>query len=553
MLNLTSKDKPDDFEYFSNISYDKRVFFDTAKVLRTIDIEGSMALTDRELAIDSLSAGLGYGDLDIGDISKFGGSKLSRGLILDYLASELGDKRMYMMKKRDKKTGRETYSMSTSEVLNPMMDAGIAVEFLTNFIAYRKHKKAAGDMLKRVNERFENTSVQGISSLSYEWTRALSGRMYTRHDNIQNIAKLYLTAMTVPNDDYLLVWGDFDQIDLRVAYYTVISESAEDDKIFNTYDDKYEAIARIIDKRLNREFNIDNFKENRIKYKRGILARCYGQSIQSSIGTVGDKDFAKMLDEYFKANDRYTSWYDSVVSKVDSENVTVYTYFGHERNVNFNDLTTSDKKIDRLLNCPIQGTSNDIIANMVNKTVRDFRNIGVDEEKFRVYMVRHDEPIFIIHKSCLQYLYLIKRNTVIQVDDWGPITMSLDIGKYYGESQYDEYAEYFGNEDVSAGAVRVQRQDYYHPFNKPIAYRGVSYEIRYEDFSLYVNDVEYRIDPRKHIKFQVHEILASYAMSMNMQSILFSVVGDNDLGLKNIFVDGVYLNFNFVGGETYDK
>lgn len=555
MLNLTHRDKPDTLEYFGNVSCDRRVFFDKRKVLNIVKFEEGLALTCRDLSITALTCGLEIGGLYIGDISKYGGSKESRELILEYLLKEAGPKREYMLSQKGRYASESGYSLDKNNVLIPMRDAGIANEFLDSFIDYREHNKAAKDMIKKVAERFEDTEVPGISSLSYYWSRALTGRLYTNNDNVQNIAKLYLPALTGPNDDYYLVWGDFDQIDLRVAYYTVISESEEDDKLFAQYDDKYEAIARIIDRKLGREFNLENFKDNRKKYKTGILARCYGQSLQRLVRTVGDKDFARMLDNYFKSNKRYSKWYDTVCALVDCyDSLSVYTYFGNECFVTLDDCSTSDQKVDRILNCPIQGTSNDIIMHMVNKTVSAFRSAGFGEDKFRVYMIRHDEPIFMIHKDALPYLHLIRDNTIIQVDDWGPLTMSLEIGKYYTENQYDDFKDMFGNSDISAGRKVIARQTVYDPFvDESASDSEVRNMLKYVKdsvltASLYIGEELHVIDLTKNVKYQIHNELALYAKSKGMSSITFNVQEGNPIELRNIFIDDIYMYFREVKG-----
>lgn len=551
MLNLTSKDKPDSFEYFTNLSYDRRVFFDREKVINTMVYERALSETELKLSVDSLCSGIGEGGMSLGDMDKFGGSRVSKDIILQYLSNEVGPRRQHMLMLYDKKTKKNRYSLDKNFILTPLFENGIATEFLSEFISFREHKKAASDMQRIVSERFEDTGVDGISSLSYDWTRALTGRLYTSNENIQNIAKLYLNAMRGPTDDYVLVWGDFDQIDLRVAYYTVISESRADDEIFEQYEDKYEAIARIIDKKLGRQFNIDNFKDNRKKYKRGILARCYGQQLSQLTSTVGDKDFAIMLDKYYNENDRYSSWYSSVIDKIrDVDSVDIYTYFGNVNHVPLSDCNTGEQMADRVLNCPIQSTSNDIIMHMVNKTVREFRALGINEDKFRVYMVRHDEPIFLMHKSCLKYLPIIRNNTVLQIDDWGPVTMTLDVGKYYTESEAEKYKDYFGVDDVSVGAVKVPRSTYYNPFTSPdltpeeYAHTEISIIEFNDGYSLCIGDCKYSLDMKKHIRNQIYEYLSEYVHNVqNSVTCTFRISEDFPVKLYNVFVNDVYLYF----------
>lgn len=549
MLVLSSKDTPNSFEYFNNLSYDRRVFFDRKKVMDIMTYEKALAETERNLAIDSLCTGMGIGDLYLGDESKFGSGKVSRDCIMDYLMEVVGTKQRYLLEVYNKETHRRELSLNKENVLKPLLNKGYATEFLSEFISYREHNKASGDMAKKLKEKFNNTHVDNISEVSYSWTKSLTGRLYTRDENIQNISKIYLSAMRGPSDDYLLVWGDFDQIDLRVAYYTILSESAEDDTIFEQIDDKYEAVARIMDKKLNREFNLDKFKENRSKYKKGILARCYGQSLSQLTATIGDKDFCVMLDNYFNQNKRYSCWYDSIVELIrsDIESVDIYTYFGNRCHVRLTDCNTSAEKLDRLLNCPIQGTSNDIIMHMTNETIKSFRSAGIGEEFFRVYMIRHDEPIFLIHKDYLHMLPKIQSNTLISVDDWGPLTMTLGIGTYYNVDESEKYESFFNknlNKDSIIGKARV---DNYDPFNKPDNGESEVTEVEYlvdnGIHKIVVGSIMHSIDTNKNFRFQVNNILVEhvikYCSSVNHT---FKLI-DFPVKMYNIFDKGVYLYF----------
>lgn len=54
--------------------------------------------------------------------------------------------------------------------------------------------------------------------------------------------------------------------------------SPENDEIMNRYEDKYEALARIVSKSLGREFDLDKFKTDRKLYKKLTLATVYGMA-----------------------------------------------------------------------------------------------------------------------------------------------------------------------------------------------------------------------------------------------------------------------------------
>lgn len=259
-----------------------------------------------------------------------------------------------------------------------------------------------------------------------------------------------------------------------------------------------------------------------------------------------------MLDKYFKTNNRYQSWYNSVINIITTQDKgEVYTYFGNVCRFTLTDLTTGEQKADRLLNAPVQSTSNDIVMHMVNKTVRDFRNLGIGPDKFRVYMVRHDEPIFMMHRSCLKYLNVIKRNTVIQVDDWGPITMSLEVGKYYSIDESEKYADYIGNEDVSQGAIVVPRPEMYNPFIAPHECKQEFVRVDFnngEEVSVVIGNetIRYEVSKNVHYKFAVHKFLAQTKKKYDI-ILPYKVYGTN-IKFNDIYVDDVYLTF--LGGDT---
>ena len=138
MIALSHNDKPDSFEYFNNLSFDRRVFFKKSKVINTMVYEKAIADTELDLAIDALSSGMGEGCLMIGEKAKFGGSRVSRDLIMDYLIEELGPKRLHMLKQYDKSKKEYKFSLDQNNVLKPLLNKGIAYEFLEAFISFRK-------------------------------------------------------------------------------------------------------------------------------------------------------------------------------------------------------------------------------------------------------------------------------------------------------------------------------------------------------------------------------------------------------------------------------
>lgn len=544
MLNLTHNDKPDSLEYLNNLSVDKRVFFDIEAVKRAMGYESALADTCGKIAGEVFEECNGMGSLGITILSSIGSTDKSKNAIIEYLRREVGESREYMIQVYDKKKRKNRFSLDKKNVLLPLLESGYAVNFIQEYLTYREHLAAYNQMRSKVRTMFKPTGVDGIESLGYNWTRSITGRLYTKDDNIQNIKKLYLDCMRSENDDYVLVWGDLDQIDLRIAYYTLLSESKDDDVIFKQCDDKYEAIARIIDRKLGRQFNIDNFKENRQKYKRAILSKCYGQTSSSTMNTISDKDFVDTLENYLDSNNRYSSWKNKVWNSVNNDFIDVYTYFGEHLRINLTDCKTKDQRVDRILNAPIQSSTNNVVMHIVNNTVRRAREIGFGSDKFRVYMIRHDEPIYMIHKSALSFLKVIKNYTAIQVDDWGPLTMSINVGTYYTKSENDLYEEYLGGVDVMSDRKIISDSTfYYEPLKTPLGKNASNVDIDISLPNVCIGDTTYSIDENMHVKFQIHNIILKYMIEHNLYSITLNI-SNNSLRLRDISLYGrnVYLN-----------
>lgn len=544
MLNLTHNDKPDALEYMNNVSVDKRVFFDIDAVRRAMDFEEALAETCEGITGEVFEEQNQEGCLNNNILYNIGSTDRSKDAIIEYLKKEVGENKYYMLQVYDKRKKTSRFSLDKSNVLVPLLDNGYAKMFLTEYLIYRDHLKAYSSMRTKVSSYFEKTAIDGIESLGYNWTRSITGRLYTKDDNIQNIKKLYLDSMRSENDDYVLVWGDLDQIDLRIAYYTLLSESDEDNKIFKEYDDKYEAIARIIDNKLCRQFNKEYFKENRKKYKTAILAKCYGQTSVSTMATINDKDFVDTLENYLSSNKRYSSWKDKVWSVSEKESVDVYTYFGEHLRINLTDCKTRDQRIDRLLNAPIQSTTNNVVMHIVNQTVRKAREMGIDRDKFRVYMIRHDEPIYMLHKSALSFLKVIKNYTAVQIDDWEPITMSLNVGTYYTKSENDYYGDFFDGVDVMNDRQIVpDKSFYYEPLKVPSGQSKGNVKFNIDLPMIYIDDNAYEIDENMHIKFQIHNIILKYMIEHGLYSITLNM-SDNSLKMRDISLYGknVYIN-----------
>lgn len=535
MLKLTFNNKPSDEEYEENCSEGLTLYFDKTKLTdMLVNMEGIMktniymasnkwcALTEgmsNDTHIESFRMGIGTS------------SDFMRKSLVDYLVEAMkvlgfDDKQI---NSKLPKTDSGKVSISIPDVLEPLLSEGIGVDVLEPYIE-AVHMKKSMSTLTDVYDSM-NVNEKGIIEVPYQLERRASGRLYSKNPNVQGFGKEYLKAMTVPNDNYVLVWGDFDQIDLRVMYNTVLKgckkevvqidvngrevrEVYDCDEIFNSCEDKYEAIARFVNMESLTPFDEDKFKEDRKKYKKAILAKNYGQTVQAMAKQVGDMEFAKALTKTINNNPRYASLSRRMKTVANNPDLpSVYTYFGNKRQPPKRVGGTRDSRHNQLMSIPVQGTSNDIVMHMVNSTIREFRKAGVGPADFRVYLVRHDEPIFLLNKKYLHLLHIIEKHTTIQIDDWCPITMSLDIGKYYNVSEKDAYVQYFNTMKFEEPVKGEPRPNGFDPLEESANTESFTATIRrVENDTLTIStnsgSMKRKIDREVHGRFFVHEFIS---------------------------------------------
>lgn len=444
MLNLSGDMLPDLELYKDNLSADKTVYFDQIKSLHMLKYDKQVLAT--------LEAGL----LDY--IRTKSGNRimtLKRDDIIDFLIKyeRVPEGRMLV---RDSKGTR--ISLDRKKVINPLEEAGYAPGFMYWYIPYVEYKSATQNFESFINRasRSAHLSAEGfpLVECSYFLSIASTGRLYYKDENIQAIPKRYLSAMTVPAD-YFLVWGDFAQIDLRVAFHLYLRGNPKYDEIFRKYDDKYEAVARIIHLVLGQEFNPEQFKKDRNSYKVSVLSRLYDASIDTMLRSNPNVEFVKFLDRFFKEHQYYQKAVRDLKEIIENGvQLEMRDYFGYENTIA---IENQDENFKEAINFPVQSTSNSIVVHLVNSIVRRFREAGFNEDKFRVYLIRHDEPIFMVHKDCAHYLHILKDYSKVQVDDWDELLVDPYFGFSYGEVDNDLMMLYEQVSDIYKGQMTPRK------------------------------------------------------------------------------------------------
>lgn len=324
-----------------------------------------------------------------------------------------------------------------------------ALELVELYMAYRKQITRYDSLRKKI-KRFTKSDQMGwereIYEVGFHYEQRETGRFYTNSENVQGYPKLVYPSFTVPKD-YFIIGADMPQIDLRIAYEIYLKmPGTEIDKIYQAATDKYRGVYEIISKaeNPNEEVDFTLFDQFRNKgYKTAALAGLYQSGLATLIRTIRNEALAKQMHNYYSSNPRYTK-YIEVLKRVIRFGIElpIEDYFGFKRiipvpaEVSGVDNTSKSAKLYQELlakgcNTPIQSTTNSLIMLWSNAIVKDFRDAGFGPDKFRIYMNRHDEALFMAHISTLPYMYLFENNCKIAVDDWDTITLTPELGFYY--------------------------------------------------------------------------------------------------------------------------
>lgn len=462
MLNITHNNEPDFNKYEEILNENSRVYFDSIKISKLLLADTEKLNVVERLIIRHMRL-----------VSKETFYSFSRDSIFRFLKEHEGVHEKSLGYYSPREGFKE--SLDLVKVVRPLYERGIAQQFFQLYIQ-RSSLKSDVSRIQGMKDKFGKTELFNesgnlLEDLTFENERRDTGRYYTNNYNVQGISKRYTNCMTVPKDHFL-VWFDFDQIDLRVAYHTLLKgDNVKHDEMFKLYDDKYEAMARIISEALNKEFNLEEFKKNRGHYKTGVLARCYGASKETLAQDIPDKEFVNMLDQYFVNNKRYQNYLEELEKVIDfGFDVEVVDYFGVSRVM----PVTGNKAtmVNKGLNTPIQSTSNSIVMNVVNSIIDKFEEYGL-RDKVSSYIVRHDEPVFMVHVDAIKYLWIFEDFRNVKVDDWAVLTSGMHLGFYY-DIEHKVLTEAYNivvndnKDNISNEAVDKEREQVYLPIKKSI-------------------------------------------------------------------------------------
>ena len=349
-----------------------------------------------------------------------------------------------------RRKGQETFSMDSKRIIAPLMSwiMGIldtpgahdgykkALRLLNAYTAFAKLKTKKQNGEAKLT-KFESCNMLGwggrpIDIVRYYYQRQSTGRYYTQKDAIQTWDLTMVDALTTPKD-YILVWADFAQADYRICYHTILREvGSRYDQYYQECEDKYEGLVRAICDLCNVPFDKDAFLSDRSGFKTSILARIYGAGMQTISANFKDKTMAKYLDRYVRENKGHKLLYGAIQRALQfGIEIQVEDYFGVVQKIPISSYESDSDITNRTLNAPVQSATNSVIVHWTNSIIQDFRNLGYDSDKVRVYLIRHDESVFMVHKDAFKDLWVFEDNSHVQIDDWDLLEIELEMGYNY--------------------------------------------------------------------------------------------------------------------------
>lgn len=375
----------------------------------------------------------------------------------------------------------------------------MALRLLDSYLNYTEYKTLVNNSSAKL-KIFKDAEQPGwfgpLKYVNFCYERKRTGRYYTNSDNIQNWNLNMVTSLTCPKG-YVLFWCDFDQIDFRVAYNTMLREpGSKYDEVYNAdAEDKYRAMFRIMNMAEQQEADLELFKSYRKGYKKAILSAIYNAALNSLAADIHNRELATQLKHYIDTNPGYAE-FRRVLNRVINFGieVPVRDYFGVSRtipipsNTNHYELNTA---VSQCCNTPIQSTSNSIMMLWLEAVLSRYQSLGYERGvDIQSYLIRHDECVFMLSTKLIQnHFWVMEDYMTIGIDDWGTLSLSPSAGLYYDVEQ-EEFMELYRRQveehkqELTPRTVFSPRKDTYRPvsdvidvftytMHTPVEYAGI--------------------------------------------------------------------------------
>lgn len=312
------------------------------------------------------------------------------------------------------------YSVDRDKVLEPLLRSGYLNPVQKEIIeAYCRLKEIEGN-LNTFRSKFESVKEieNGIGKMYFYTSGSDTGRIYYNDQAILSIPHEFLEVQ-VAKPGYVLIFGDCKQADLRGAYNMYL-KTPETLPFFEHSDEYYRSTLQTTDKE---HYDEDKFQKLRPAMKELVLASIYGSRRRGLLRTYNSPEAVDLLMKFLASNEKYQAIKKSLETAIATLPVLlIEDYFGFKRKI------ICDKgALNAALNTPVQATTNSIVSIMVTEA----NKAGID-----VYMVRHDEPVFMVKEEDLpKAMEFLKNRQKLYINDWTLFEVRYSYGHIYGEEE----------------------------------------------------------------------------------------------------------------------
>ena len=429
MLNIVSDEtEVPHGEFFAIMSMLRRNYVDREHMLDLLEVDKATISALKRLALEYMNF---HSDRTYTDFN--------RNILRTFLIKDEKVPERYMQK-YDVKKDRYVNSMDII-IINRLIEYNVSPYLMEIYVQIQelesKYNFARAQVGSLITTKLRSRTGKPLHAMPFYYTMQSTGRIYTSSVSLQSFSHRYDTISTAP-EDYFLVWGDFSQIDLRVALELCLTGEGSLRENLDRHEDKYEAFSRAMHKDRSNVFNLEEFKEDREKYKEGILAPIYGMGVRAVQEKVGDVEIGSGIHGYINSNQKYKDYANNVQSNIDS-GIDYYceTYFGSRMPI----AQGTRNKQTASLNKPIQGTSSDIMKIVTVEIYRRMYSKTGDKNMFIPLVNRHDETIFLVHNSMRKHMHEFVDCARIQIDDWSVLDIEWGAGYVYGEEDEEVMAD----------------------------------------------------------------------------------------------------------------
>lgn len=325
---------------------------------------------------------------------------------------------------------KDVESSLAEEVMTKIAAKGLAAEFVAMYSEYTSLKSSLGNFRNLYNSGYstDQFSISGhrLRRIDYKLADAVTGRVYTREQNIQNIAYRYLPTISVPAG-YIIQASDFDQIEPRLQYYLMYRDTTLDESYMyakDTYEFMFNVMSPSNTDLFTKKFRNDYFKT-------AFLATVYGQDERQTAAGMGNPAIAKDIHRWLENNESRQSYMRKLQTKIDAGGtINIVTFFGNRISIDLDSENSSAHALfKKLVNYPVQATAHEIVAHYALMLYDRAAAQGIN---IQIYFSRHDEPLFVVPVEHLgAYKQIVDELSVIEIADWKPMTVDTNFSFNY--------------------------------------------------------------------------------------------------------------------------